>query len=160
MAKPISPKVVFLDLVPIGSNLVLIGASYRMLQSLFASSILTCYLVAALMLIATIVSLVALTLHETTLRETLRVLSIQSFLLIIGFAAIHLGAGLKGDAEPIDFWDALYFSIVTWTTLGYGDLQPQDGLRVLASLQAVIGYLFLGVVVGLVGAAFNPPKQS
>ena len=66
MAKPISPKVVFLDLVPIGSNLVLIGASYRMLQSLFASSILTCYLVAALMLIATIVSLVALTLHETT----------------------------------------------------------------------------------------------
>jgi hypothetical protein len=34
----------------------------------------------------------------------------------------------------------LYFSVVTFTTLGYGDFQPAVGLsRFFASLEAIIG---------------------
>lgn len=40
-------------------------------------------------------------------------------------------------------WDALYFSIVTFTTLGYGDFSPSDGVsRVIANIES-LGGLFL-----------------
>jgi hypothetical protein len=43
-----------------------------------------------------------------------------------------------------------YFSVVTWTTLGYGDFQPLPDFRLLAAFQALVGYVFLGVIVGLI----------
>lgn len=43
---------------------------------------------------------------------------------------------------------ALYFSAVTFTTLGYGDFQPVPRLRLIAGFQALMGYLFLGLLVG------------
>jgi hypothetical protein len=48
---------------------------------------------------------------------------------------------------------ALYFSFVTLTTLGYGDIVPTAPIsRMLASLEAVTGQLFLAVLVArLVG---------
>ncbi|MYG28564.1 MAG: two pore domain potassium channel family protein [Boseongicola sp. SB0677_bin_26] len=49
-----------------------------------------------------------------------------------------------------DLADGLYFSIVTFTTLGYGDFVPRDGYRLVSALQALYGYLFLGGLVGLV----------
>ncbi|MEZ9929687.1 potassium channel family protein [Vibrio breoganii] len=37
-------------------------------------------------------------------------------------------------------WDAIYFSIVTFTTLGYGDFSPSDGIsRVMANIQSLGG---------------------
>jgi hypothetical protein len=44
---------------------------------------------------------------------------------------------------------ALYFSIVTWTTLGYGDLLPATDIRLVAALEALMGYAFFGLAVGL-----------
>lgn len=46
--------------------------------------------------------------------------------------------------------DALYFSIVTITTLGYGDMRPFSGWgKFFASLEPIIGIVLLVVVVGL-----------
>jgi voltage-gated potassium channel Kch len=43
----------------------------------------------------------------------------------------------------IEFLEALYFSIVTITTLGYGDYVPSNALtRIMASLQALSGLFF------------------
>ena len=42
---------------------------------------------------------------------------------------------------------AFYFSIVTFTTLGYGDFQPSEEARGYAAFQAVVGYVFLGMFV-------------
>lgn len=49
--------------------------------------------------------------------------------------------------ETIDY---LYFSIVTWTTVGYGDLNPNISCRIYASLEAFIGYLFAGLIIGII----------
>ncbi len=53
-------------------------------------------------------------------------------------------------------WDSewLYFSFVTMTTLGYGDISPVSATaRALAYLQAVFGQFYIAVLVaGLVGA--------
>jgi hypothetical protein len=44
--------------------------------------------------------------------------------------------------------DALYFSFVTLTTLGYGDIAPAHPLtRALATTEALIGQIFLAVFV-------------
>lgn len=49
---------------------------------------------------------------------------------------------------PVDF---LYFSFVTLTTLGYGDLTPAGDLgRMLAVTEALLGQLYLVTVVALV----------
>lgn len=41
----------------------------------------------------------------------------------------------------------IYLSIVTWTTLGYGDLSPTESTRMLAGLESMVGYLYLGIFV-------------
>jgi hypothetical protein len=44
----------------------------------------------------------------------------------------------------LSFPDALYFSLVTQATVGYGDLTPQDeGIRLLTSVQVVAGQVLL-----------------
>lgn len=51
-----------------------------------------------------------------------------------------------GPAGPIhlSFADALHFSIVTLTTVGYGDINPtDDGIRLLCSLQMLLAQLLL-----------------
>lgn len=43
------------------------------------------------------------------------------------------------------FSNALYFSIVTFTTLGYGDLTPHSDYRLFAASEAVVGLLLSGL---------------
>lgn len=42
------------------------------------------------------------------------------------------------------FATALYFSTVTFSTLGYGDIVPEPGWRLLAGLEGVDGFLLIG----------------
>lgn len=41
--------------------------------------------------------------------------------------------------------DALYFSLVTYTTLGYGDVTVSNGFRTFAAMAAVTGLLNFGL---------------
>jgi len=51
--------------------------------------------------------------------------------------------GLHGPLR-MTFSDAMHFSVVTLSTVGYGDIQPaDDGIRVLASIQILMGQLLL-----------------
>jgi voltage-gated potassium channel Kch len=43
------------------------------------------------------------------------------------------------------FQAALYFSVVTFTTLGYGDLIPAKQFRLLAASEALVGLLLVGL---------------
>ena len=53
-------------------------------------------------------------------------------------------------------WDStwLYFSFVTMSTLGYGDITPVSAIaRMLTYMQAVFGLFYIAILVaGLVGA--------
>jgi len=44
-------------------------------------------------------------------------------------------------------YNSLYFSVVTFTTLGYGDLSPMGFLKFFAALEALFGALTLGFLV-------------
>ena len=61
-----------------------------------------------------------------------------------GFSARPLFHDGEGKALRIDFADALHFSVVTLSTVGYGDIQPaDDGVRLLASIQMLLAQLLL-----------------
>ena len=82
-------------------------------------------------------------------------------LLLCAFAVIYKTYGTSGatdaasfiadttvkpEGKVTSFGDALYYSIVTFTTLGYGDLQPRGVLRFMACLETFVGYLVLGIL--------------
>jgi len=59
-----------------------------------------------------------------------------------------LSVALKGHPEVDALAFLLYFSVVTLTTLGYGDIAPAvPAARMLCSLEAVIGQLFVAVFI-------------
>ncbi|PRY26471.1 ion channel [Aliiruegeria haliotis] len=71
------------------------------------------------------------------------------------------GAISYPEGEPL--WSSMvYFSLVTLTSLGYGDILPVSGIaRVLAALEAVIGVLYLAVMVGsIVGSFERKPRKD
>ena len=51
-----------------------------------------------------------------------------------------------------EYQDALYFSLVTYTTLGYGDITLSDNWRLLASLEAATGIIIFGWSTAIVMA--------
>jgi len=63
-----------------------------------------------------------------------------------------------GDVLP-DWNSALYFSLVTFTTLGYGDIVLGDGLRIFGAFASVTGLLAFGLstafLVGLMTRMFE-----
>ena len=74
------------------------------------------------------------------------VLGFVNFLeLIVCFSAIYAFdlTKLKGAMDP---WAALYFSVVTQLTIGYGDLKPLAELRAVAAIQGLSGLSFLALV--------------
>lgn len=56
------------------------------------------------------------------------------------------------------FPTSFYFSMVTYTTLGYGDLVLGEGLRIFATFAAVTGLLTFGIstafLISILGALF------
>ena len=63
---------------------------------------------------------------------------------IIAFATTYKFGGVVHPSGVISYEtaDSLYFSVVTWTTLGYGDFQPSEVVRGWAATQALIGTFF------------------
>lgn len=64
-----------------------------------------------------------------------------------GFAIIFRQFGLVGVSGPTDDpWSCLYFSVITWTTVGYGDFAPSPLSRPFAATEAMIGYIFMALL--------------
>ncbi|PNK61071.1 ion channel [Psychrobacter sp. FDAARGOS_221] len=77
--------------------------------------------------------------------------SFNVFIFLLAFAGVYSEIGIVDttrDGSPIthDFWLTSYYSIITFTSTGYGDFQPQGIGRVLASLHALVGYFRLGLM--------------
>ena len=48
------------------------------------------------------------------------------------------------------FWTPIYFSIVVFTSLGFGDIQPNNGAGLFwVSLEVITGYVMLGILISI-----------
>ncbi|MDH5715984.1 MAG: potassium channel family protein, partial [Candidatus Aminicenantes bacterium] len=76
---------------------------------------------------------------------------VSSVAIVIGFFIFYLFKEyIKANPpEALRWWDYLYFSIVTFTTLGYGDIRPlaAPGARMVASGEAFIGAFMIALFV-------------
>jgi hypothetical protein len=70
-------------------------------------------------------------------------------ILVVAFAALHWAAQTPMQSGPVDFAGDLYFSGVTFFTLGFGDVTPIGSTgRILAVGEAGLGFAFLALVIG------------
>jgi hypothetical protein len=115
--------------------------------------------------------MVALDLFARRRVDAQTVLGALSLYVLLGvfFASLYSFAALVDDGafftrgDDASNGERLYFSLVSITTTGFGDLAPASDLgRALAALEVVLGQLYLVTVVAvIVGAAMRrrPPGE-
>ena len=76
---------------------------------------------------------------------------VTNFFLVIGTVAYHY-------IEGWTWLDSLYFSVITLTTIGYGDFSPQTPLGKLFTM----GYIIIGValILGFINTLFLHYKEE
>ena len=84
-------------------------------------------------------------------------------LLVLLWATLYLAidafspGSIQMGSHPADRQTALlYFSLITLSTVGYGDIVPvSGGARILAGLEGVTGVLYIAVTVALLVSRFK-----
>jgi len=74
-----------------------------------------------------------------------------AFTIIIGFSLLfYVLPDTVSNGEHLRWFDYLYFSFVTFTTLGYGDITPISWYgKLMVVIEVMIGYVMLGLLVAI-----------
>jgi len=81
-----------------------------------------------------------------------RVLRI-SFIVLSLFILIFVSAKVFQRFEGWSFLDAIYFTVITFTTIGYGDLTPQTPAgKIFTMVFSFLGIVMVFYVVSLIGS--------
>jgi len=83
-----------------------------------------------------------------------------SFLLVLHLVEMAVWAAAFTVAGILpDFETSLYFSLKSYTTVGYGDVLPPERWRLVGPIEAAVGVLMLGwstsIIVAAVGRRYN-----
>ncbi|EHR6003875.1 pentapeptide repeat-containing protein [Vibrio parahaemolyticus] len=96
-------------------------------------------------------------------RSPLRV--IQSFFSVcMIFAILYYSCGSLTNNNSMGMLNSIYFSVVTMTTLGFGDISANldsNVGQILVMLQVVLGYVILGALISVLSNLFTsdgPPQ--
>lgn len=82
-------------------------------------------------------------------------------MFIVSLLEVMVWAGTFLVLDAVEgFEQALYFSMVTFTTLGYGDVTLDEGWRLLASFEAANGIIMFGWTTAIVIAVVQRVYSS
>ncbi len=92
----------------------------------------------------------------TNVKDIYRFITFQVIIILI-FSVFYYLIGKKDNTHftiknekginkyKISYFDALYLSIVTQSTVGYGDITPNSKItKIISMIQMVLIYLFIG----------------
>lgn len=89
--------------------------------------------------------------NKRTTGDVLLVSALGIISLPVHFAAVYLHTGIYrsgNEAETIvSISDAIYFSVVTWTTLGYGDILPSPTSKNVVMIEVALGYVLMALLI-------------
>jgi hypothetical protein len=85
--------------------------------------------------------------------------------LVVIFGTVYSITGVLDNASPqnniIHSLDiCVYYSIVTFTTLGYGDFYPVGAGRAVAAIQAITGFVVLGITASTAASVISKKTQG
>lgn len=79
------------------------------------------------------------------------------YLAIDSFSPGSIQMGSQADRQT----ELLYFSLVTLSTVGYGDIVPLSGIaRIVTALEGVTGVLYIAITVALLVGRFRLPDPD
>lgn len=88
-------------------------------------------------------------------------MALAGFLVLFGATALYLA---EGSVQPDKFGSiprALWWSVITLTTVGYGDVSPVTPLgKMMASVIALAGVGLVAMPTGIMAAAFSEAMQN
>ncbi len=97
----------------------------------------------------------------TFCRHFLRLLHNVRGVLLVLFAALFACAVFLAWVEGRGLGEAVYLTLITGLTVGYGDIVPATVAgRVLSIVAAVIGVIFLGIVVAIATRALKDSVEQ
>lgn len=74
------------------------------------------------------------------------------FVFALSYSTLDCGFKISDEIRPLSEIESSYFSVVTITTLGYGDIIPRSSAaRILISLQTLLGITVIGVFLVWIG---------
>lgn len=83
------------------------------------------------------------------------------YILIITVITVFIGAFSISIVENKSFSDSLWWSFVTTTTVGYGDISPATNAgRIIASILMLVGIGFVGMLTGTIATYFLNDKRK
>ena len=95
------------------------------------------------------------------------IINVSIFYYLIAFCLVVIGAGIfyyystpyghglgqnSKALTDITFLKSLYFSVVTISSLGYGDMHPMGFSKIIACLEVIFGLVFLGFFIAKVAS--------
>jgi voltage-gated potassium channel Kch len=135
---------------PLDRPLTLAGAA------LFAGGLL----LAAIVVVVEVRGILA---SASPLRRATRLLALGLPILLVLFAATYItidGQQAHAFSEPLSRTDGLYFTVTTFSTVGFGDITARTELtRGLVTIQMLVGLLVVGVVAKVVLGAVRVAQE-
>src|ERR1700746_1314486 len=100
--------------------------------------------------------------HLYTAISIYLLLGMQWFALYSALDVFYPGSILPNNATiTARQSELLYFSLVTLSTIGYGDVVPRLGeVRILAALEGITGVLYIAITVALLVSGFKQQNTS
>lgn len=119
------------------------------------STYTTAVCIATFVFLLFFVAFLVLTNRVNMLPTLISLIAIEAGLIAL-FARAYIITGVIDSSKITHAPEiCLYFSIITWTTVGYGDVVPTSAARMWAAAEALISYFTISVFVGTFAALFR-----